>query len=234
MNFNMKFDYLAIETAIGYKFADKKLLLEAFTHRSFSHEHAGYPSYERLEFMGDSIIGFFVADHLFRSDGDAEGELTKKKIGIVSSIPLASVLCGMGLDKYILFGNGVDPTNKKFCEDVFEALTAAVYLDGGIQSAWSFISGALIDSPYLDESAKLSRDYKSLIKIYFDKAKLGEISYRVIERSGPDHKPTFLVALVAGEAEVSRGEGTSKQKAEQDAARNAVYKLKSEGHNIEL
>ena len=230
----MNFDYLSIENTIGYRFTDKSLLLQAFTHKSFSNQNVGYDSYERLEFLGDSLIGFFVADYLFKVDGNQEGELTQRKSEMVSTVPLSTVLVGLGLDKYILFGKGVDGDNKKFCEDVFEALTAAIYLDGGMEDARAFIYKVLIYSPYVQQNAELTRDYKSIIKVYFDKSKLGELTYTTIERSGPDHQPTFKVALLSNGDRLSVGEGKSKQKAEQDAAKNAVYKLKSEGHNIEL
>ena len=87
----MNFDYLAIETIISYKFENKSLLLQAFTHKSFSNQHRDYVSYERLEFLGDSLIGFIVADYLYKSDDEKEGVLTVKKSEMVSSVPLATV-----------------------------------------------------------------------------------------------------------------------------------------------
>jgi len=231
----MVFDYSAIETAIGYKFNDKKLLLTAFTHKSFSNQNKGFTCYERLEFLGDSVLGFIVSEYLFNSDEHSEGQLTQKKSTMVSTIPLSDVLIGLGLDKYILFGKGVDnKINKKFCEDVFEALTAAVYLDGGISCAKNFIYSVLINSPFLQSSQEATIDYKSIIKIFYEKNGRGQLSYVLISRVGPDHQPIFTVALCCGDERISVGEGASKQKAEQSAAKTAVLRLKKEGYNIEF
>ena len=231
----MNFDYLAIETIISYKFENKSLLLQAFTHKSFSNQHRDYVSYERLEFLGDSLIGFIVADYLYKSDDEKEGVLTVKKSEMVSSVPLATVLKSLGLEKYILFGKGFNGENgNKFCEDVFEALTAAIYLDGGMAKARAFVLKTLIRSPQLKNNPEITRDYKSIIKIYFDKTGRGELTYVVADRSGPDHRPTFTIELICGEEKLSCGTGHSKQSAEQAAAKAAVYKLISEGHSIEL
>lgn len=229
------FNYEAVEKIIGYEFKNKDLLKTAFTHKSYSNEHKGQANYERLEFLGDSILGFFVTDYLYRSDSSSEGSLSAKKSKLVSSIPLATVLFNLGLDKYILFGNGFRAeVNKKFCEDVFEALIAAIYLDGGVSKAWSFVYEMLIDSPYLESSFELTKDYKSIIKEFIEKNHIGELVYKEINRSGPEHNLTFMVALVLNGEEISVGEGHSLQKAEQDAAKIAVHKLKERGYKLEF
>ncbi len=229
------FNYEAVEKIIGYEFNDKNLLKAAFTHKSYSNEHKNAVNYERLEFLGDSILGFFVTDYLYRTDSSSEGSLSSKKSKMVSSIPLATVLFNLGLDKYILFGNGFKAdSTKKFCEDVFEALTAAIYLDGGISKAWSFVNEMLIDSPYLESSFELTKDYKSIIKEFVEKNHLGELCYKEINRSGPEHNLRFMIALCINDEEIAIGEDSSKHKAEQSAAKIAVYKLKKRGYKLEF
>lgn len=229
------FNYDAVEKIIGYKFKDRELLKRAFTHKSYSNENKNCISYERMEFLGDSILGFFVTDYLYRSDGSSEGSLSAKKSQMVSSIPLATVLFNLGLDKYILFGKGFKAeSNKKFCEDVFEALVAAIYLDGGISKAWSFVNEMLIDSPYLESSFELTKDYKSIIKEFVEKNHIGELTYTVINRSGPEHNLKFMVALSINGEEIAIGEDTGKHKAEQNAAKIAVYKMKKRGYKLEF
>ena len=231
----MNFDYLAVENAIGYRFSDKNLLLKAFTHSSFANENKGFISYERLEFLGDSVLGFLVAERLYSTDENAEGDLTVKKSELVSTVPLSEAAEDLGLDKYILFGKGVtDKDNQKYKEDVFEALTAAIYLDGGYAEVRRFIDRSLLRSDLLERSFSQNVDHKSLIKVYAEKNKLGQVEYVLTDRSGPDHSPTFKVTLYLGGKALSEGLGQSKKTAERRAAEAAVYKLKSEGHNIEF
>ena len=225
----MNFDYQAVENIIGHTFLDKSLLLQAFTHPSFSNEHKSYASYERLEFLGDSVLGFIVAETLFSSKDWREGKLTARKAELVSTYPLSTAMNLLGLEKYIVFGKGEITSKSKVAENVFEALTAAIYLDGGIEKARAFVKESL-----QTVAARPLKDYKSIIKIYADKNKLGEVSYPLTARSGPDHAPTFTVKLVIGDNELSIGEGKSKKEAEQAAAALAVENLEKEGIELEF
>ena len=176
------------------------------------------------------MLGFIVTDYLFKTYDQPEGKLTKLKSEIVSTLPLSAVFSDEGLDEFVLCGNGVELSeNRKIKEDVFEALIGAIYLDGGLKAAQKFVIRFLVNSKSLKKSIDLDTDYKSQVKVFIEKRKLGEVTYEEIERRGPDHKPVFIIALMLDGKELSSGEGTSKQKAEQDAARSALQKLKSEG-----
>lgn len=231
----MTFQYLEIEKVIGYRFIDKGLLLQAFTHKSFSNEHAGYPSYERLEFLGDSVLGLTVSDYLYRHDGGEEGRLTVKKSEMVSTEPLFEQFSELGLISYILLGKGASNyPSPSICEDVFEAIIGAIYLDGGLEKSKTFIYNTLLSSYERNKSWFDFFDYKSLIKNHCEKNKLGEVCFVDVDKIGPDHEPTFIVSLLIGDKEVAVGQGKTKQKAQQDAAKTAAIKLKNEGVNLEF
>ena len=222
--------------AIGYTFKNLDLVYEALRHSSYANEsHKNLRSNERLEFLGDSVMGFVVSDFLFKTyPTESERFLTEKKSRIVSTAPLASVLTGLGLSKYIVFGKGVFEAPDKVKEDVFEALVGAIYLDGGIEFSSEFVLKFLIKSPFLSNSAEATKDYKSALKIYYDKAKSGYTEYFLIEKTGPDNDARFKVGFKVDGNIFSVGHGTSLKRAEQDAAKNAVTKLLSEGKKIEL
>lgn len=229
----MVFDYKAIEDTIGYAFSDKNLLLQAFTHKSFSNEHKGFLCYERLEFLGDSVLGFIVTEYLFKNYLIDEGALTTVKSKLVSTVPLSTALKAAGLDRYVLSGNGTD-CNDKIKEDVFEALIGATYLDGGLKNAEMIVNNLLLSSSELNKAFSETRDYKSIINVFAERKRLGDVKYVEVSRSGPDHDPVFTMALMIGNDKITVGEGSTKQKAEQNAAKKAVYKLKSEGQIIEF
>ena len=213
-----------IEETTGYAFKNKSLLERAFTHSSYANEH-GLPSYERLEFLGDGVLGLIIAEKLYKGEGD-EGVMTVKRSMIVSSEPLEDAMLEMRLDKYIMFGNGEkkqDHSDSKVLADVFEALLGAIYLDGGYAEACSFIErslGGRINDVMVSSSPI---NYKGRLQEYCQARKVGPVVYNV-EESVAEGRPYFT-AEVRAAGVTAAGTGKRKRDAEQNAARSALEKL---------
>jgi ribonuclease-3 len=225
-----------LEEQIGYRFRDLGLLEHALTHRSRAHEDAsgGVIDNESLEFLGDAVLGFVIADMLFhRFPTHSEGYKSKVKAGIVSSAALARLASGIDLGRYVFLGRGEEKTGGRrkhaILADSYEALIAAIYLDGGIEPARTFILshfGPLIAGAG-DRAAEASftDDWKSALQEWLQAAGLGLPLYRVARAEGPDHRKRFEVEVVVGADVVGRASGRSKKDAEQQAARVALATL---------
>lgn len=201
-----------IEALIGYTFVDKELLLRALTHPSYSHIHGG-ENYQRLEFLGDSIVDFIIADELSKAYPDLdEGRLTKMRGAIVSATPLAGVVKARGYDKYLKMGFGDLSDNIR--SDVFEAICGAIYLDGGIEKTRGFI---LKDLRQLIITSKdnCKRDYKSAL---YEKYAGHKIEFKDIGKSGEEHRPIFSVELYIDGKLVASADGENKKRAQQKCA----------------
>ena len=225
----MIFEIERIENIIKYEFKNKKLLEVAFTHKSYANEHR-CESNERLEFLGDSILGFIVSEYLFfkYKKQDNEGELTRRKQQLVSTKPLACVIKNLQLESALLLGEGIDLKGEKadrFFENTFESLVGAIYLDGGINAATNFIKNNLLVNERSLKTSCLTEDYKSNLQVYTQANKLGTPKYELIAKLGPDHAPQFTIARVIGGKKVAVGTGTSKADASKDAARRALKKI---------
>jgi len=214
-------------------FDDRSLLDQAMTHRSWSHENPTAPAlgYERLEFLGDAILGLFVADRLFRDDPSAsEGDLTKRMQGIVSMPTLAAAARSLGLGEDVRLGRGEESTGGRGKEsilaDVFEAVLGAIYLDGGIRPARAFVRRHLAPCP---PSAIPDRDAKTELQERLQGRLRLTPGYRIVATSGPAHEREFEVEVVAGDRVLATGRGRSRKGAEQDAARSAIRALDREG-----
>jgi ribonuclease-3 len=228
-----------LEDRIGYHFQDLGLLEHALTHRSRAHEDAsgGVIDNESLEFLGDAVLGFVIADLLFtRFPAHSEGYKSKVKAGIVSAVSLARLAGDIDLGRYVLLGRGEEKTGGRgkhaILADSFEALIAAIYLDGGVDAAQAFIVsrfGPLITSAG-DQAAEASftEDWKSALQEWLQAAGLGLPNYRLAAAEGPDHRKRFDVEVLVGGVSAGRALGRSKKDAEQQAAREALAKLKSE------
>lgn len=226
------------EEKLGYTFKDKTLLRTCFTHSSYSHEHGGKNN-ERLEFFGDSILGFVVTEYLFgKFTDEGEGRLTLYKQQIVSRKPLAEAIVRLGLNDYILFGVGEKKNSPEHheaaCENLYEALVAGIYLDGGEEEARKFIKRTLLAyfRPLKQAAEGNSKvvppktgNFKGLLQEYVQKNKLGEIVYKEIGKSGPPHDPVFSVSVSIGGNKIGSGNGKKKSEAEQSAAKFAYIKL---------
>lgn len=203
-----------LEKAIGYVFSDKQLLITALTHPTYANEHR-VESYQRLEYLGDAILDFIVAEDLFeRYPGADEGVLTTKRIAAVSATPLMKKARELGFEDYIRIARHVNTDG--VLGDVFEAVIAAIYLDSGMEEAKRFVLTSL--AGFLGAKAG-ARDYKSRLNEALPHAK---VQYREIERSGPDHDPVFVIELDVDGREVARAQAGSKKKAEQECARQAL------------
>jgi ribonuclease-3 len=208
---------------------DEPLLLRALTHRSYAYEHGGLPNNERLEFLGDSVLGLVVTDSLFAAHPDlAEGQLAKLRAAVVNMRALAAVARTMGLGEYIFLGRGEESTGGRdkasILADTMEAVIAAVYLSCGLPAATTFVHHLL--DPLMESSASLGAglDWKTSLQELTAAASLGVPEYRVAEE-GPDHRKSFHAELRVGSEVLGSGSGTSKKEAEQVAAEAAWTEL---------
>ena len=225
-----------LEDAIGYSFRDRGLLEHALTHRSRVHEDAsgGVIDNESLEFLGDSVLGFVIADMLFRSfPQNNEGQKSKLKASIVSATSLARLGERLKLGDYLILGRGEEKTGGRrkhaLISDCYEALIAAVYLDGGIEPARDFIERQFHD---LIEEAKrrgaeaaFTEDYKSALQEWLQRHDRGLPSYRLVTETGPAHRRRFDVEVLVSGQPVGRADGRSKKEAAQAAAKAALAAL---------
>ncbi len=226
-------EFETLQTAIAYRFRDRGLLEHAMTHTSRANEDVsgGVVDNESLEFLGDAVLGFIVADLLFREFPDCdEGEKSKMKAMLVSTATLARVAERLGLGDHLLLGRGEEKTGGRrkqaLLADGCEALIAAMYLDGGIEQSRAFIVrelGGFIDD--LRRDGVSAQDYKSTLQELVQGRNRPLPEYRVVGAAGPDHQKLFDVeVLVAGEP-LARATGPSKKEAEQEAARLALSRL---------
>jgi ribonuclease-3 len=217
-----------IEKAIGYHFKNKDLLRVALTHSSYSNERGTGVNNERLEFLGDSVLGFITAEYLFKSlPGTPEGELTKLRADLVCEASLAETARALGLGEHLRLGKGEEAGGGRqrvsIIADVVEAVIAAIYLDGGLLAAKRFIyEHVLVDAR---ARIKLNADYKTMLQELVQQKKNQVLSYELLGESGPDHDKQFSVRVLLNGQAVGTGSGTSKKRAEQAAARQAVEKL---------
>lgn len=218
------------EARLGYVFSDKQLLQNALTHSSYANENRdkGMPDNERLEFLGDSILGFTVAEHLYKIYPDrAEGELTRIRAELVCEKSLANAARSLDLGSQLLLGNGEEQNGGRnrdsILSDAMESVFAAVYLDGGILEAKKVISALLLKDA--GEEKVKNGDYKTLFQELVQRRKDQVITYKLIAESGPDHNKHFEVEVILNGTVVGNGEGSSKKRAEQSAAKAAILKL---------
>jgi ribonuclease-3 len=217
-------DRSELQAALGISI-DESLLELALTHRSFAYEHGGIPTNERLEFLGDSVLGQAVTVMLYRSFPDLdEGDLAKRRASLVSSLALAEVARGIGLGRHIRLGRGETLTGghdkASILADTVEALIGAVYLDAGGDVATEFVL-RLIDPLLLDpDRFGAFMDPKTSLQEIASRRGAGTPVYTVLE-SGPDHAKVFIATVAVGSLVTATGEGTSKKQAEMAAARDA-------------
>jgi ribonuclease-3 len=222
-----------IEDRIGTVFENKDLLLLAFVHRSFVNEHRDLIDQhnERLEFLGDSVLGLAMADYLYRRLPDSqEGQLSQLRSRLVDAGSCAKYLQKLDLGDFILLGKGerlsIGNTKGSILADVFEALIGALYLDGGFVVVRSFIA-AHFDEEVEEAIGSPSRNYKAELQDYSQKRFQKPPAYRVVEEGGPDHAKTFHVVVSIGERDLGKGSGSSKKEAEQQAAYDALGKIET-------
>jgi ribonuclease-3 len=204
---------------------DEPLLLRALTHRSYSYENGGLPNNERLEFLGDSVLGLVVTDSLYAAHPDlAEGQLAKLRAAVVNMRALAEVARTLGLGGYIFLGRGEESTGGRdktsILADTIEAVIGTVYLSAGLSAATTFVHHLL--DPLMKSTAGLGAglDWKTSLQELTASGSLGAVEYRVTEE-GPDHQKTFHAESLVGSELLGSGSGRSKKEAEQLAAQGA-------------
>ena len=220
-----------LEAAIGYRFRNITLLQNALAHSSYANErwHDGLRSNERLEFLGDSILGMVVAEHLYKNFPDRpEGELTRMRADMVCETSLAEVAAKLDLGKHLLLGHGEEQgggrTRASTLADAVESIIAASFLDGGMAAAEGIIRRfVLCNVP----TGKLhNADYKTALQELVQQKKNQVLSYTLVGETGPDHGKQFFVEVALNGQVIGKGSGSSKKRAEQDAARAAIEALK--------
>ena len=218
-----------VEEICGYQFQDKQLLRCAITHPSAVEGQPVSSSYERLEFLGDSILGSIVALALFKSYPTFdEGKLTRLKVSLVSGMTLSDVGLELGIDSCIIFGASETGTGARglhsALENVYEALVGALYLDGGWDVAEAFVTRTL--KPHL---AADRAEHPTNPKSYLQECVQGDHGdppvYKLVDTSGPAHEPTFTAVVLVGGVRSGRGSGSSKKEAEAAAALDALERL---------
>lgn len=226
-----------LESSLGYTFKDLKLLEQSVIHRSYAHEkhRETMKSNERLEYLGDAVLNLVISDLLMeRFSNSTEGELSKIRASVVNEEQLAKLALELELGKCLLLGHGEELTlgRKKasILADAYEAVLAAIYLDGGFNEAYKVIDEHF--SPLLAKALKedFFKDFKTQLQEEMQKGYKKSPSYQVVKESGPEHHKVFEVQVQLPNQPplVAFGSGRSKKEAEQDAARNALKLLKEE------
>ena len=218
-----------LEKGLGYVFRDKALLTNALTHSSYANENRdrGIHDNERLEFLGDSILGFVVADYLYRNfPGKPEGELTRIRADLVCETNLARQADTIRLGEFLLLGhgeeNGGGRKRPSILADATEALLGAIYLDGGIEPARAFVLRFIPHKVDVAVAGGAFKDYKTMLQEIVQKNKQETLEYRLAGQSGPDHDKRFTMELLLNSNVFASGTGRSKKEAEQLAAKKAL------------
>ena len=217
-----------LEAKLGYSFRDRTLLENALTHSSFANENRGsLGSNERLEFLGDSVLGMVTADFLYTEHPDLpEGDLTRTRAALVCEESLVEVADLLDLGAYLKLGRGEEAGGGRerpsIRADAVEAVLAAVYLDGGLAEARKIVQRFILDK---ESEKSASRDYKTALQELVQRESGRVLTYRLTGESGPDHAKTFSVEVELNGKAVGAGSGHSKKEAEQMAAKAAIAHL---------
>jgi ribonuclease-3 len=219
-----------LEKAIGYRFQNITLLQNALTHSSYANErwHDSLMSNERLEFLGDSVLGMVVAEYLYTHFPDRpEGELTRMRADMVCERALAVVANRLHLGEYMLLGRGEEQgggrSRDSILADAMESVIAASFIDGGMDAAKGIIDRFILcDVPV---TRLHNADYKTMLQEQIQQKKNQQLTYTLVGESGPDHDKRFTVAVFLNGTQIGEGIGSSKKRAEQEAARAAMKNL---------
>lgn len=222
-----------LENILGYKFKNKKLLLTALTHSSYANENRKekLEYNERLEFLGDSVLGMVVAEHLFRSFPNMpEGQMSRMRAELVCEQSLEKAARQLGLGRCLRLGRGEEQNGgrerKSILADATESVIAAVYLDGGKDAAAQVINRFVLSK--IETGTYVIEDYKTSLQEFVQKKSGQVLKYELIGESGPDHNKVFSAAVFLNGERAGEGTGRNKKEAEQMAARQALEVLKSD------
>ena len=218
-----------LEEKIGYTFRDRSLLTTALTHSSYANESRRCASYERLEFLGDSILGFVTASFLYAHIPEIpEGRMTKLRADLVCEQSLYVIAEGIDLGSEMILGRGAERGGERqrpsILADMVEAIIAAIFLDGGLEKASRFIHTMLLDHADLEEIHR-SDDSKTALQEFLQRDGECSIRYEEVSESGPDHAKTFTFRVLVGGVPSGEGSGRTKKEAEQAAAAVALKRL---------
>ena len=223
-------DICQLETEIGYAFKDKDLILKALTHSSYANEKKmeKYNHNERLEFLGDAVLEVCTSDFLFKEYLDKpEGDLTRLRASIVCEPTLAECARAIHLPDFLILGKGEETTGGRYRDsivsDAFEAVIGAIYLDGGIEEAKKFIIRFVLNDI---ENKHLFYDSKTILQETVQKLYKKKVEYKLISEEGPDHDKKFNVQVLLEDTILGEGIGRTKRKAEQQAAYQAILKIR--------
>jgi len=220
----------ALQEKVSYFFHNEELLVTALTHSSYANEHRSeaVKFNERLEFLGDSVLGMITADYLFRNEPNMpEGKMTRLRAELVCERSLAMAADELGLGKLLRLGHGEELNGgrdrRSIKADAVEAVLAAIYLDGGMEPAVAFVNRFILSQK--DKAEQNNRDYKTELQEVLQRAGRTEIVYELAGESGPDHDKRFTMTVACAGAVIGSGEGRSKKEAEQMAARAALERV---------
>lgn len=223
-----------LSKVLAYDFKDKDLIKTAITHTSFANEARGRVDHnELLEFLGDSVLSLSVSEFIYKTYPKLpEGSMTKLRAGVVSEFTLAKIAKSMGLGKYLRLGKGEQINGGRHRDsilaDAFEAIIAAIYLDGGLEPAKEFVIRQLADSIKNLSKSDGSWDSKTLLQELLQVSNKADIRYEIIAEDGPDHNKSFTAQISNNGKIIGTGQGKSKKEAEQMAAYNALKKINEE------
>ena len=220
-------DFTLFQKKLDYQFRQEKYLSIALTHSSYANEgKKDTPCNERQEFLGDAVLSIIVSDYLFRHDSNLpEGELTKIRAALVCEKALCQYAKALGLGKFLLLGKGEELNGGRqrpsILADAFEAVIAAIYLDGGMEPAKRFVL-RYVEPAIRNHTSVAFQDYKTILQEIIQKNPEERVTYELVEESGPDHDKRFVVEVHLNSNVIGRGEGRSKKNAEQAAAKMAL------------
>lgn len=227
----IKDDFSALVSKLNLRFENPNLLRQAFIHRSYLNEiKSDLPSNERLEFLGDSVLSLVVSNYLFSSrKSDTEGDLTNTRAYIVKTKSLAKAARNLNLGNYLKLSKGEEVsggrTNPSLLANCYEALLGAIFLDQGLETVKKFIKSTLFDIFEKEIKSGPPKDAKSSLQEFVQEEFKNSPIYKILKTEGPDHAKEFTVAIYIGNKEFGRGMGSSKQDAEEMAAKEALRKL---------
>jgi ribonuclease III len=227
-------NFAELENRLGYEFRDRSWLEQALRHSSYAFEYPqGGPSNERLEFLGDAVLNFVISDFLMAIYPEApEGVLSRRRASLVNARHLAGIARRLELGSYLLLGRGEERQSGRkkpsVLADALEAVVAAVYLDGGYESARQVVKVLCQGALELQESEIISKDYKTILQEYAQRWLKVSPAYQLVRETGPAHDRIFEVEVWVGGLALGRGEGKSKKQAAQEAAHQALLTLQQE------
>ena len=222
-----------LEEKLNYHFKDRTLLVNALTHSSYANENraSGALSNERMEFLGDSVLGMLVASHLYRNCPEMpEGDMTRLRAELVCEYSLASVAAELELGKYLRLGRGEEHSGgrsrRSILADAVEALLAALYMDGGFSVARAFVLKYIL-SKMTASRESLIGDFKTQLQEYVQQQSGQALCYELLSESGPDHNKVFTAQVSLNGEALGQGSGHTKKEAEQAAARQALASIRA-------